>query len=40
MNASFTSPKHFMMDLGWTFIAPLLEYRPFDSRWDVTSWLR
>ncbi|WP_367753648.1 outer membrane beta-barrel protein [Flavobacterium sp. WC2430] len=36
MNASFTSPKTFHDGFGaGLFIAPLLEYRPADSRWGV-----
>lgn len=36
MNASFTSPKAFHDGFGaGLFIAPLLEYRPADSRWGV-----
>jgi hypothetical protein len=35
MNASFTSPKTFHDGFGRLFIAPLLEYRPADSRWGV-----
>lgn len=36
MNASFTSPKTFHNGLGTgLFIAPLLEYRPADSKWGV-----
>jgi hypothetical protein len=27
MNASFTSPKHFMMVLGWTFHCTAFKYR-------------
>ncbi len=36
MNASFTSPKTFHDGFGTgLFIAPLLEYRPADSKWGV-----
>lgn len=36
MNASFTSPKTFHNGFGTgLFIAPLLEYRPADSKWGV-----
>jgi hypothetical protein len=36
MNSSFTSPKAFHDGFGaGLFIAPLLEYRPADSRWGV-----
>ncbi|MFE3847768.1 OmpA family protein [Flavobacterium sp. LB3P45] len=36
LNASFTSPKTFHDGFGaGLFIAPLLEYRPTDSRWGV-----
>ena len=36
MNASFTSPVAFHDGFGaGLFIAPLLEYRPADSRWGV-----
>jgi outer membrane protein OmpA-like peptidoglycan-associated protein len=36
MNASFTSPKTFHDGFGaGLFIAPLLEYRPADSRWGI-----
>lgn len=36
MNASFTSPKTFHDGFGaGLFIAPLLEYRPADSKWGV-----
>lgn len=36
LNASFTSPKTFHDGFGaGLFIAPLLEYRPADSRWGV-----
>jgi hypothetical protein len=35
MNASFTSPKRFIWFWAGLFIAPLLEYRPADSRWGV-----
>jgi outer membrane protein OmpA-like peptidoglycan-associated protein len=36
MNASFTSPKTFHDGFGTgLFIAPLLEYRPADSRWGI-----
>jgi outer membrane protein OmpA-like peptidoglycan-associated protein len=36
MNSSFTSPKTFHDGFGaGLFIAPLLEYRPADSRWGV-----
>ncbi|MFQ3173324.1 MAG: hypothetical protein ACI9WT_000301 [Flavobacterium sp.] len=36
MNANFTSPKTFHDGFGTgLFIAPLLEYRPADSRWGI-----
>jgi outer membrane protein OmpA-like peptidoglycan-associated protein len=36
MNASFTSPKTFHDGFGaGLFIAPLLEYRPIDSKWGL-----
>ena len=36
LNASFTSPKTFHNGFGaGLFIAPLLEYRPADSRWGI-----
>jgi hypothetical protein len=35
LNAAFTPPATFMMRWSWTFIAPLLEYRPATSRWGV-----
>ncbi|MFE3872452.1 outer membrane beta-barrel protein [Flavobacterium sp. ZS1P70] len=36
LNASFTSPKTFHDGFGaGLFVAPLLEYRPADSRWGV-----
>jgi hypothetical protein len=34
LNAAFTPPATFMR-MSWTFIAPLLEYRPATSRWGV-----